>query len=162
MRYIKLENNRPKHYTIEQLMMDVPNAKIYKRSNMPNKELLAKYDVYPLITEPMPVVKENEKAEESVPKFQNGEWHQTWIVRRLTEEEIDEILKISIGKNKVTDVAKLGDISKFMANEELQEQRYNTCKKCEKFTKLKTCQECGCIMPLKVKIASAECPLKKW
>lgn len=43
-----------------------------------------------------------------------------------------------------------------------QDTRYEKCKKCDKFTKLKFCKECGCFMPLKVKIAHSSCPLQKW
>ena len=41
--------------------------------------------------------------------------------------------------------------------------RYDTCKSCDRFNKyLKTCKECGCFMPLKVKLKNAYCPINKW
>jgi hypothetical protein len=42
------------------------------------------------------------------------------------------------------------------------EERYEICKGCEFFTPIKICSKCGCIMPMKVQIKSAECPIKKW
>lgn len=49
-----------------------------------------------------------------------------------------------------------------IASKHVQETRYDICKKCDRLTMIKTCKECGCIMPLKVKIPSASCPLGKW
>lgn len=93
MRYIKVVNNIPTDYSIEQLLIDYPNATIYKNTQMPNEQLLANYDVYPLITEAPTQLREDETAEEGVPEFRDGERHQTWLVRKLTEEEIQEIVK---------------------------------------------------------------------
>lgn len=87
MRYIKLENNVPVNYSIEQLFKDYPDAQIYKKTQMPNEQMLANYNVYPLITEPKPYCSEEQIADESTPEFRENEWHQTWIVRDLTEEE---------------------------------------------------------------------------
>lgn len=93
MRYIKIENNSAVNYTIEQLFNDDPTAVIYAQSQMPDEQLLAKYNVYPLVTEPMPQLAEEETAEEGTPIFAQNEWHQTWITRPLTEEEIIDKLK---------------------------------------------------------------------
>lgn len=42
-------------------------------------------------------------------------------------------------------------------------RRYDICKACPELIDLtKQCKECGCVMPLKTKLAKAECPLKKW
>lgn len=49
------------------------------------------------------------------------------------------------------------------ASEDVEEERMRTCKKCPEFMKLtKQCKQCGCIMPQKVKLLKAECPLGKW
>lgn len=162
MRYIKLENNKPKNYSIEQLFIDIPDAIIYKNTQMPNEKLLANYDVYPLITTVFPDIKEDEIAEESTPEFRNGEWKQTWIVRKLTKEEIENRIannsyNVIINENMITETQK-----SFLANKDIQESRYETCKTCEHFTALKTCSQCGCIMPLKVILFNATCPLDKW
>jgi hypothetical protein len=169
MRYIKLENNQPVDYTIEQLLIDNPNAIIYKISQMPNEQLLAQYNVYPLITEPVPQLTEDETVEESTPEFRDGEWHQTWQVRKLTKDEISEIIesRTPIFSDANADGIANADgmnegVGRFIATVELQEQRYEICKTCDSFTALKTCRECGCIMPLKIKINSASCPLEKW
>jgi hypothetical protein len=163
MKYIKLENNQPKDYSIEQLFIDYPDAVIYKSSQMPNEQLLANYSVYPLITEAQPEIKEDETVEESTPEFRDGEWHQTWRIRKLTEEEINEIVENRLAVFDSEDISSLDENPKgFFSSEELQEQRYEICKSCDSFTVLKTCRECSCIMPLKIKIADAGCPLEKW
>lgn len=164
MRYIKVENNTSTDYSIEQLFIDHSTATIYKNTQMPNEQLLANYNVYPLVTEAPPQLNEDETATESTAEFRDGEWHQTWTVRKLTESEIQHIID---NRTSVVDLDSIDtDIEKetagFFASTELQEQRYETCKGCDAFTALKTCRECGCIMPLKIKIAGAACPLDKW
>lgn len=162
MRHIKVENNTPTDYSIEQLFIDHPTATIYKNTQMPNEQLLAAYNVYPLITEAQPQLNEDETAEESTPEFRQGEWHQTWKTRKLSEEEIQEIVKSRESFLDLSNVNITEETISFLATKELQEQRYEICKNCDAFTALKTCKECGCIMPLKIKIASAACPLDKW
>lgn len=163
MKYIKLEeNNKPVNYSIEQLFIDYPDARIYKISQLPDEQLLASYNVYPLITESTPPLSEDETAEEGVPEFRDGEWHQTWKIRKLNDNEIQKIIQdneinLDLDLNNLTDTQKT-----FIANKTLQDERYNICKQCPSLTVLKTCNECGCIMPLKVKIANASCPLNKW
>jgi len=147
LKFIKLENNKPKPYTLNQLLNDNPNAKIYKNSQMPDQQLLAKYDVYPLITESKPYLSEDEEAVESAPEYYAGEWHQTWKVRKKTKQEITQ------QKRKKQSL---------IADPETEKYRYNICVSCDSFTKIKTCKKCGCIMPLKVKVATAKCPVGKW
>ena len=49
------------------------------------------------------------------------------------------------------------------AEESEAERRYDICKSCPELIDLtKQCKQCGCVMPLKTKLAKAECPLKKW
>lgn len=49
------------------------------------------------------------------------------------------------------------------ADDLTQEERLAICKKCPSYRKfVKQCKECGCIMPAKVKLAEAFCPLGKW
>jgi len=41
--------------------------------------------------------------------------------------------------------------------------RLAICEKCEWYLKLpKMCRHCGCLMPFKVKIKAAGCPMRKW
>ena len=42
------------------------------------------------------------------------------------------------------------------------EERMDICRSCEYLTPIKVCMKCGCIIPIKVKIANSECPIKKW
>ena len=44
----------------------------------------------------------------------------------------------------------------------LAKQRYDICNECPDLTILKFCGQCGCFMPLKVRIESTSCPIKKW
>jgi len=42
-------------------------------------------------------------------------------------------------------------------------KRLQICQKCPKLKpKLNRCEECGCLMPAKVFLKRASCPLKKW
>lgn len=55
------------------------------------------------------------------------------------------------------------DSSVQKASVEEANRRYNICLSCDKLIKLtKQCRECGCIMPAKVKLEKATCPLNKW
>jgi len=40
--------------------------------------------------------------------------------------------------------------------------RIEACKKCPNLSKLRFCTQCGCFMPAKVRIMSAECPIRIW
>src|SRR5215831_2559614 len=51
----------------------------------------------------------------------------------------------------------------FLASKETAEARMAICKDCPSFQSfLRTCAECGCFMPAKVRLPNVECPLKKW
>lgn len=42
-------------------------------------------------------------------------------------------------------------------------KRFDICKLCPEFIDLTTqCKKCGCIMSLKTKLKSAQCPIGKW
>jgi hypothetical protein len=42
-------------------------------------------------------------------------------------------------------------------------KRYEICKACpELFKPTRQCKKCGCVMPIKVNILEATCPLDKW
>jgi hypothetical protein len=48
-------------------------------------------------------------------------------------------------------------------SEEAASSRYGTCLECDRLIKAtRQCKECGCVMPLKVKLKAATCPLGKW
>jgi hypothetical protein len=162
MRHIKLENEIPIDYSIEQLLVDIPDAVIYQGSQMPHPELLANYNVYPLITTPQPILNEDEIAEEGIPEFENGEWQQTWSIRKLSSIEIQEIIDARIDAAGTNSALENNTGVSFLADTETQTIRYDICNSCPSFTVLKTCKECGCIMPLKIKLASSSCPLEKW
>lgn len=50
-----------------------------------------------------------------------------------------------------------------VASKELQEERYQACTRCPFFIKkTKQCSKCGCVMPFKVKVKDAVCPVGIW
>tara|TARA_B110000858_G_scaffold174394_1_gene206950 strand:+ start:324 stop:827 length:504 start_codon:yes stop_codon:yes gene_type:complete len=164
LKYIKIINNQPINYTIEQLFTDYPDATIYRKTALPNEHLLQNYDVYPLITEASPLeLFEDEITEEGIPVFENNEWHQTWRIRKLTQEEINEIV-VDREANWDPECVSCDneEVPSFFVDTEVREARYDICKACTSFTALKTCNECHCIMPLKTKLRDAVCPLGKW
>ena len=149
MRYVKIENNIPVDYTIEQLFQDHPYAVIYKTSQMPNEQLLANYDVYPLITTPAP---NGDVVTEGIPELVGKEWHQTWNVRLYTSEENLQNKKELMEREP-----------RLFASDAVAKERYSICQSCNNFNKLTTlCKECSCIMLLKTKLQSATCPINKW
>ena len=162
MRHIKLENNVPINYTLEQLLIDVPDAVIYLNSQMPHPNLLVNYNIYPLVTTPQPILNEDETAEEGIPEFKDNEWHQTWVIRKMSEIEIQKIIDSKMGMSESNSAVENNIGVSFLADSETQTNRYDICKDCSSFTILKTCKECGCIMPLKTRLANAVCPLGKW
>lgn len=46
-------------------------------------------------------------------------------------------------------------------NDDVQLERTSICNECSSNV-LKICTECGCIIPAKVTLAFAKCPLDKW
>lgn len=43
------------------------------------------------------------------------------------------------------------------------EDRMTICRSCDQFrSKIAQCKQCGCFMPLKVKVFQAQCPMGKW
>lgn len=55
------------------------------------------------------------------------------------------------------------DPQKYTKEEDLGEKRYAICQQCPELNNTtKQCKQCGCFMPLKVKLENAECPLSKW
>jgi len=158
MRYIKLENNIPVNYSMEQFTTDYPNARIYSNSAAtPDAYLLSQYNVYQMVTTNPPILEETQAYEEGVPSYYDGEWYQTWIVRDLTQDEIDELIakRSPIPADPETAIL-------FFASEETITQRSELCNNCPSYSVLKICAECSCIIPLKVKIKAAVCPIGKW
>jgi hypothetical protein len=45
----------------------------------------------------------------------------------------------------------------------IQQERLSICQSCPFYRKkINQCKKCGCIMPQKVKLADASCPVQKW
>ena len=46
---------------------------------------------------------------------------------------------------------------------QFRQDRLTICKSCEEYNKnYRTCNVCGCFIPLKTSIPISACPLKKW
>jgi hypothetical protein len=162
MQYVKVKNGTPYKYTIDQLFIDYPNADIYKGSEMPNSELLMIYKVFPLVTTSVPDLQDNEMFEEAPPKFINGEWYQQWDVKKLSEDEVNSIVAGNSVNYTINDRPCIRVDKLFLADKQLQENRLNICFTCPSLSLLKTCKECNCIVPFKVKFKASKCPLEKW
>jgi len=55
------------------------------------------------------------------------------------------------------------DPSRHLEDFSISEKRLDICKSCDRFNQLtKQCKECGCVMPAKVLLSNAECPIGKW
>jgi hypothetical protein len=53
------------------------------------RKIMATYNVYQVLPEPKPEMSYTQDAVENNPIFYDNEWHQTWIVYDLSQEEID-------------------------------------------------------------------------
>jgi hypothetical protein len=45
---------------------------------------------------------------------------------------------------------------------EVYKQRLDTCERCPKKTSSWTCEVCGCHIPIKAKMATESCPIRRW
>ena len=149
MKYITIQNNVPINYSIEQLFQDYPNAVIYKKSQMPDEQLLLNYNVYPLITTAKP---NGDVVTEGIPELVKKEWHQTWIIRSYT-------LKEKLQNQKELENRE----SQWLIDSAAAKERYSICQSCNNFNKLTTqCKKCGCFMPIKVRYSFFSCPMNNW
>ena len=90
MRFIKVVNDVVVNYqyTLDDLLVECPTAQIYKSGiQMPCKELLKNYNVYPLVTTEKPDGPTDQVVTEVTPIFKDGEWFQQWESRLYTEQE---------------------------------------------------------------------------
>jgi hypothetical protein len=68
--------------------------------------------------------------------------------------------KKKLGSTRPWDIL---DPAKHHDDPEVVKARYLTCLSCpELIQSTKQCKECGCIMPIKVKLREAVCPIGKW
>lgn len=85
--YIKITNGLPEIYTIGQLRRDNPQTSFPR--NIPD-ELLATYDVYPLVPTDRPVTDHTKNVYEDLASFVEGVWVQTWVVTDATPQEVEQ------------------------------------------------------------------------
>ena len=53
--------------------------------------------------------------------------------------------------------------SKNHVDPQVAKQRLSMCIECDRlFSLTNQCKECGCFMPVKVKLREADCPIGKW
>jgi hypothetical protein len=86
VKYIKILDGIPKQYTLSDLFKD--NKNVSFPDNI-NDDLLSDYNVFPLIETQKPL---GDVVVEGLPKFEDGHWIQTWVIRDYTEEEIQQNL----------------------------------------------------------------------
>lgn len=54
-------------------------------------------------------------------------------------------------------------LTKPNVDKSVAQKRFDICKSCDALIKAtKQCRHCLCVMPLKVKVPNASCPLGKW
>jgi hypothetical protein len=55
------------------------------------------------------------------------------------------------------------DPDKIIEDQTIIDKRMSICNSCEFLIQAtKQCKKCGCVMPLKTKLANAGCPIEKW
>jgi hypothetical protein len=85
--YIKVINEIPISYSIEQLRYENPNISF--PINISN-EILARFDVYPCSLQEIPSINDKtQKIEEGDIIKENGNWIKSWNIIDKTQEEID-------------------------------------------------------------------------
>ena len=47
-------------------------------------------------------------------------------------------------------------------DEEILQDRWDACNKCEFLTEKLKCKKCGCVMRIKSRVAKMKCPVGKW
>ena len=87
--YIKTTNGQPDQYpyTVGNLRRDNPKTSFPKR---PSNELLAGWNVYPVVKSERPVIDHTKNFSEGNPVFDGNTWTQVWEVTDATAEEIDD------------------------------------------------------------------------
>jgi hypothetical protein len=85
--YIKAKNGVIEQYpySYNQLLADNPEVSF---PSEPTDQLLAEWDVYPVVLTPQPSCNPNtEYSVESTPIQKDGIWIQTWVIEQLSDEE---------------------------------------------------------------------------
>jgi hypothetical protein len=72
-------------YSTYQLKQDNPQTSF---PSVISDELLADWDVFPVVSTPYPEVNYTQDVSEGTPVFVNGQWTQVWVVSDATPEEI--------------------------------------------------------------------------
>lgn len=84
--YIKVTNNQPAKYSIEQLRKDNPQVSF---PQSPSAETLAEYGVFIAQESDAPTHESNEAIEDAgFLQLTDGTWKQAWRVRSMTEQEL--------------------------------------------------------------------------
>ena len=74
-------------YTLRDLRAENPNTSFPKH---PSNELLAEWDVYPVVAEDAPEFQKGQVVEQAPePVYSNGLWSVQYIVRDMTQEELN-------------------------------------------------------------------------
>lgn len=105
--YIKLNNGVPENYSIGQLRKDNVNTSFPRNITA---EILAEYDVYELIYEPMPDITSTQKLEQNEsPTLVDGSWVIQWNVLDKTAEELAADVEVQARSVRKTRNEKLAE-----------------------------------------------------
>ena len=75
----------------------------------------------------------------------------------------EKIVKNDTYPNTPSRLQKYRPDTKQIKDESLIQKRYSICQECPELISLtKQCKLCGCWMPGKTRLSSAECPVGKW
>lgn len=89
MPYVKAKSQKIEAfpYSIGRMRRDNRNTSF--PASMPD-EMLAEFEVYPVAVDPKPVAPKGKIAERNdAPELRGGSWYLGWIVRDMTQEEVD-------------------------------------------------------------------------
>lgn len=89
--YIKLTNDTPESYSVDQLRTDNPQVSF--PAVIPDS-LLAEYGVYPVTPTERPTHTEKEVVEDAgYLQLEDNSWVQAWLVRPMNEQELAGLAK---------------------------------------------------------------------
>lgn len=87
MAYCKVTNGQADYYTLGLLRREHPEV---NELDEITTEVMAQYDVYPVIEDPQPEFDQDTECLEEQYDFVTQEWHKVWVVMEKSQEELAE------------------------------------------------------------------------
>lgn len=89
--YIKINAGVPEAYSVSQLRADNPQTSFPAQMT---DELLAEWNVFPVVPSEPPICGEKEIVEETgFLQLADGSWKQAWLVRPMTAQELEALAR---------------------------------------------------------------------